>query len=288
MIIVTGATGKLGRQIVEELLVRLPADRVGVSVRDPEKAADFAQRGVRVRHGDFAQPGSLAGAFEGASQLLIVSSNVAAQGGDPLAQHRAAIDAARAAGVGRIVYTSHMGASASSAFPPMRDHAATETMLGDAGVAWTALRHGFYAATVPMMVGDAASSGVLAAPQDGKVSWTTHGDLAAGAAAILLQEGRFDGATPPLTAPDTLDLEDVAAILADLHGKPIERQIISDEQQAAMMTDRGVPAGAVAITLGLYRAARAGEFAAVDPTLATLLGRTPTPLRNVLAGQDDG
>lgn len=193
MIVVTGATGKLGGRVVEELLARLPADQVGASVRDLVKAAALARRGVRVRHGDFDDPGSLAAAFEGASQVLIVSSNARAQGGDPLAQHRAAIDAARAASVRRIVYTSHMAVSASSAFPPMHDHAATEAMLREAGVGWTALRNGFYASTVPAMVGDAASSGVLAAPKDGKVSWTAHRDLAAAAAAVLLQDGRFEG-----------------------------------------------------------------------------------------------
>ncbi|MBC7769360.1 MAG: SDR family oxidoreductase [Phycisphaerales bacterium] len=287
MIIVTGATGKLGRQIVEALLAKLPAEQVGASARDLEKANDLAQRGVRVRRGDFSDPHSLIAAFEGASQVLIVSSNARASGGDPLAQHRAAIDAARASGVRRIVYTSHLGVSSSSAFPPMHDHAATEAMLRDAGIAWTALRNGFYASTVPTMIGDASSSGVLAAPQDGKVSWTTHSDLAEAAAAILLQEGRFDGPTPPLTASEALDLADIAGILSDLHGKPIERRIITDDEQAAAMTERGAQQGAVDATLGLYRAARAGEFAALDSTLATLIGRNPMRLRAVLAAGSD-
>lgn len=288
MIVVTGATGKLGGRIVEELLAKLPADQVGASVRDLAKAEAVARRGVRVRHGDFDDPGSLAAAFEGASQVLIVSSNARAQGGDPLAQHRTAIDAARAAGAHRIVYTSHMAISASSAFPPMHDHAATEAMLREAGVGWTALRNGFYASTVPTMVGDAASSGVLAAPKDGKVSWTAHRDLAAAAAAVLLQDGRFEGSTPPLTASEALDLDDVAAIVADLYGRPVRRQIISDEEQAARMAQRGVAPVAIEIALGLYRAARAGEFAASDPMLATLLGREPMTLRAVLAAGSDG
>lgn len=287
MIIVTGATGKLGRQIVKGLLSKLPTDQVGASVRDPAKAGDLAQLGVRIRYGDFGKPDSLVAAFEGASQLLIVSSNARASGGDPLAQHRSAIDAACAAGAHRIVYTSHMGVSASSAFPPMHDHAATETMLREAGVAWTALRNGFYASTVPTMIGDAASSGILTAPQDGKVSWTAHADLAAAAAAILLEEGRFEGPTPPLTASEALDLEDIAAILAEQHGRPIQRQIITDKDQAAKMAEHGVPPGAIEITLGLYRAARAGEFQTVDPMLADLLGRKPMTVRDVLAEGND-
>jgi len=135
MFIVTGATGHLGRAIVETLVHRVPANQVGASVRDPEKAADLEALGVRVRHGDFDDPDSLRHAFEGAAQVLIVSSNARASGGDPLAQHRSAIKAARAVGAGRIVYTSHMAASATSAFPPMLDHAATEDMLRRSGLA---------------------------------------------------------------------------------------------------------------------------------------------------------
>ncbi len=287
MIIVTGATGKLGRLIVEQLLTKVPTSRVGVSVRDPHKAQSLAQRGARVRHGDFDNPQSLSAAFDGASQVLMVSSNARAYDGDPIGQQRAAIEAARAAGVRRIVYTSHMGVSASSAFAPMHDHAVAEAMLRDSGMAWTALRNGFYASTVPMMVGDAVSSGVLAAPRDGKISWTAHGDLAAAAVAVLLQEGRFEGPTPPLTASAALDLDDVAAILADSHGKPIRRETVSDEDYAARMTANGVPRVVIDITLGMYRAARAGEFAAVDPTLASLLGQAPTSLRDVLAAGSD-
>ena len=165
MIIVTGATGHLGRLIVERLVERLSSDQVGVSVRDPAKAAGLAALGVRVRQGDFNDPASLSHAFEGARQVLVVSSNARASGGDPLAQHRAAIEAARQAGAGRIVYTSHMAASATSAFPPMLDHHATEAMLGECGVPWTALRHGFYATSGVALMGDALQTGLVEAPE---------------------------------------------------------------------------------------------------------------------------
>ncbi|WP_293883271.1 NAD(P)H-binding protein [Sphingomonas sp.] len=287
MLVVTGASGKLGRRIVEQLLEVVPANRVGVSVRNPDGASGLAQRGVRVRYGDFAKADSLVSSFEGASQVLIVSSNAAAVGGDPIAQHRNAIDAARAAGAWRIIYTSHMGASSSSAFPPMHTHAATEVMLRDSGTAWTALRNGFYASTIEMMIGDAASSGVLAAPQDGKVAWTAHADLAAAAAAILVDEGRFDGPTPPLTAAEAQDLSDVAAILVELYAKPVERRVVTDEEQAAMMADRGAPPAAVEMTLGMYRAARNGEFAPTDPALSALLRRKPLSVRDVLTKGSD-
>ena len=120
MIIITGATGKLGRQIVERLLAPVPAYGVGVSVRDADKAQDLADRGVRVRAGSFTEPESLAYAFEGASQVLIVS--VDKLGDEAVDLHRAAIDAAITAGARRILYTSHAGARHDSHFQACRDH----------------------------------------------------------------------------------------------------------------------------------------------------------------------
>lgn len=283
MIVVTGATGKLGSLIVQQLLQLMPASQLAATTRDPAKAEALAKQGVSVRFADFAQPDSLPKAFAGASQVLIVSSNAEAYGGDPLAQHRAVIAAARAAGARRLLYTSHMGVSTTSAFRPMHNHAATEQMLRESGMSWTALRNGFYASTVPTLVGQAASTGVLAAPADGKVSWTAHADLAAAAAIVLRDEGRFDGPTPPLSAAEALNLQDIAGILSALHGKPVRREVVSDEAQAEQMAQRGVPPHVVQIGLGLYRAARAGEFQAVNPTLAELIGRKPLTVRDLLA-----
>ena len=283
MIIVTGATGQLGRVIVQQLVARVPADQVGVSVRDQEKAADLAALGVRVRHGDFDDPDSLRHAFQGATQVLIVSSNVQAYGGDPLAQHRAAIDAARAAGARRIVYTSHMAASAASVFSPMLTHHATEAMLGQSGLPWTALRNGFYAASGIALMGDALETGVLEAPADGKVSWTAHADLAEAAAILLADEGRYDGPTPPLTGHQALDLADLAGIASALLDRPVRRQMLPDDALRARMAARRAPDHAADIALGLYIASRAGEFARVDPTLERLLGRRPMSMRDVIA-----
>lgn len=284
MFIVTGATGQLGRAIVEQLVTRGAPEQVGASVRDPAKAADLQALGVRVRRGDFSDPASLAHAFEGATQVLIVSSNAAAYGGDPLAQHRAAIGAARAAGARRVVYTSHMAASGTSAFPPMRDHAATEAMLAESGVAWTALRNGFYASSGITFLGDAGTTGVLEAPEDGAVSWTAHADLAAAAAAVLAEEGRFDGPTPPLTGAEALDL---AGLAAEVLGRPVRRQLLTDDELRARMAARGAPAHAADIVLGFYEASRRGEFAAVHPALEQLIGRAPIRMRDLAAREGD-
>ena len=275
MIVVTGATGLLGGAVVERLLARRPAEEIGVSVRDPRKATALADRGVRVRRGDYDNAASLAHAFAGADQLLLVSA--AATGETALRQHRTAIDAARRAGVRRVVYTSHMGANPASAFAPMVDHAANEALLADSGLAFTALRNGFYAASGCMLLGRAAETGEVAAPADGPVSWTAHDDLADAAAIVLTDEGRFEGATPPLTGSAAVDLAGLAAVAAELTGRPITRTVVTDAQYRERL-------GPVAeLLLGMFAASRAGEFAAVDPTLGELLGRPPLTVRDVLA-----
>lgn len=286
MIIVTGATGKLGSRIVRQLLERVSPEQLGVSVRDVGKASELADRGVRVRHGDYTDPVSLATAFEGADQVLVISAGVT--GGDAVAQHAAVIDAARDAGAGRVVYTSHQGASFDSVFEPMPDHAGTERYLSDSGRPFTSLRNGFYSSTVLQLIGGAVESGQLVAPADGPVSWTTHDDLAQAAATILIEEGRFDGITPPLTAPTAHDLADVAGILSELTGRTIRRVVADDDEWVRSMIARGIPERGAAMLLGMFRASRRGEFATTDPTLEAVLGRSAQGIRSVLQGAVSG
>jgi NAD(P)H dehydrogenase (quinone) len=282
MIVITGATGQLGSLIVASLLERVPAEEVGVSVRDLARAADLAERGVRVRRGDFGEPDSLADAFEGATQVLLVSANEL--GGKAVDGHVAAIDAAIDAGAERILYTSHQGASADSLFAPMVDHAATEAYLAKTGTPFTSLRNGFYATTIPFILGQALTTGEIVAPADGPVSWTTPPDLAEAAAIILADPGRFDGPTPPLTAPDAFDFQDVADILTKLTGRTIRRTVADDDEWAAGLAAHGAPEGLATMLLGMFRAARRGEFSATSPALGELLGRPATPLSSFLEG----
>lgn len=280
MIIITGATGKLGGDVVEAVLRRVPAETVGVSVRDPGRAAALADRGVRVRRGDFADPASLAHAFEGAGRVLVVSAGTT--GDEALRLHVTAIDAARRAGADRVLYTSHQAAADDSRFAPMPDHAATEAHLTAVGTPFTALRNGFYASTVPLLLGAALQTGELVAPEDGPVSWTAHADLAEAAAVALVDDGRLDGITPPLTAPEAHDLADVAAELSRIAGRPIRRVVADDEAWVAGLVGRGVPEAQARLLLGMFHASRRGEFAATDATLEDLLGRPATPLRATL------
>ncbi|MBA3871021.1 MAG: SDR family oxidoreductase [Anaerolineae bacterium] len=279
MIIVTGANGQLGRAIVENLLELVPAEQIGVSVREPEKAQDLEQRGVRVRQGDFADAASLAHAFEDASQVLMVSASTF--GEQAVRQHRTAIDAAKVVGVKRILYTSHMGSNPASLFPPMRNHAATEKALQESGLAFTSLRNGYYASSAIWMLGNALETGELSAPEDGPVSWTAHADLAK-AAAIALTQGEFEGISPDLTTSEALDLAAVAEIASELTGKTIRRIVVSDDVFRSGLIAHGTPEPVADMVLGIYTASRKGEFTHVDPTLARLIGQPPMTMRDVL------
>jgi NAD(P)H dehydrogenase (quinone) len=277
MIIVTGATGQLGRAIVERLLDRLPAGEIGVSVRDPQKVRDLEERGVAVRRGDFADPSSLTDAFAGATQVLIVSGPAESE------PHRAAIEAAKEVHAKRILYTSHMGANLRSPFQPMRAHAETEQDLQASGIPFASLRNGFYATSAIQIMGGALHTGRLAVPEDGPVSWTAHADLAEAAAIALTREGLLDGITPPLTGPQALDFADIARISSELTGRKIARVTVSDEEWKAGLVSRGVPEASATMLLGMFAASRQGEFAAVGPALAGLLGHQPRAFRDVLA-----
>ncbi|RUS46063.1 SDR family oxidoreductase [Cohnella sp. AR92] len=279
MIIVTGANGKLGRGVVEQLLKRIPAEQIGVSVREPSKAQDLKDRGIRVRRGDFNESESLLDAFEGASQVLLVSSGILGEAG--IRQHQTAIDAAKKAGVERVLYTSHMGSSSTSYFPPMVHHAETEDLLKESGMRYASLRNGFYASSLVGFIGDAIHSGEWIVPEDGPVAWTTHSDLAEAAAAIITGKNG-DGPSPNLTASEAIDTKGVAAMLSDIVGRPINRKVVTDDEYRTYLTAQGIPEGRIAITLGLFRASRKGDFAHTSNVLADLIGRPPKSIREVL------
>jgi uncharacterized protein YbjT (DUF2867 family) len=281
MIIVTGASGQLGRQTVERLLERVPAGRLGVSVRDPRKVAELEKRGVRVRRADYEDPASLAHAFEGATRVLIVST--ATTGEAAVRHHRTAIDAARESGANRIFYTSHMGSDPASPFAPMVDHAATEAALQDSGVPFTSLRNGFYASSGAMLIENALRTGELAVPEDGPVSWTVHADLAEATAVALTEDTGLDGLTPALTGSEAIDMAGMAKIASEVTGRPIRRTVVSDEAYRDGLVSHGVPAPTADMLLGIFRAGRQGAFAEVDPALERLIGRPPVSFGQFLA-----
>jgi uncharacterized protein YbjT (DUF2867 family) len=283
MIIITGATGKLGKLIVEKLLTKLPADKIGATCRNIEAAEALAKRGVCVRQADFEKPETLTHAFRGAKQVLIVSSNASRYGGDPITQHKNAIEAVKLAGAEKVLYTSHMGANLNSKFPPMRDHAATEAILESSGMAWTALRNGFYAESSKDIMGDFYKSFSINAPIDGKINWTSHDDLAEAAAIMICDHQDHQGITEALIGVESLDLSDLASIASSLTGKTVSRSFVSDEEMRDNLLKGGMHEKVIAIFLGLFEASRNGEFAGNNETLFRLLGRPPSKMAPVIS-----
>ncbi|GHE13358.1 NmrA family NAD(P)-binding protein [Klenkia taihuensis] len=281
MITVTGATGALNGATVDHLLERVPAEDVVVVVRDPARAQRFADRGVGVRQAGYDDPAAMRATFAGADQLLLVSSND--PGADAVALHAAAVDAAVAAGVGRVLYTSHQGAAEVSPFAPARVHHRTEQLLAASGLPWTSLRNGFYAHSLDWLAGPWRESGQVCVPVDGPVSWTARDDAAEAAAAVLLSDGGFDGPVT-LTAPEAPTFADVAALAAEVGGRPVELAVVGPDAWLAGQLAAGRQEFVARFTLGMYEAAAAGLFAGTDPLLGELLGRAPRSVRDQLAG----
>lgn len=281
MIVVTGATGGLGGATVDHLLQRVPAERIGVSVRNVGKARHLADRGVRVRQGSYEDPAGLRESFEGAEQVLLVSGN------DPTADivrlHGNAIEAAAAAGVQRIVYTSQHGATPDNPYPPARMHLSTEAMLADSGIAWTSLRNAAYG-PLDEVLGPWRRTGKIAQPADGPVPYTDRADVAEGTAVVLAAGHHHDGPVT-LSAPTAVTFDHLAETASRLIGRTVERVVVDDEQWIAGQIASGMSPEAAGFMLTWYQAARAGHFAEADPLLSELLGREP---RNIAERLADG
>lgn len=280
MIIITGATGALNGATVDHLLERVSPGEVVVVTRDVARADRFSRLGVEVRRGDYADPAGLPAAYDGADQLLLVSSNDPQA--DTVALHRAAVDAARQVGVGRILYTSHQGAAPDSPFRPATVHHATEQLLAGSGVRWTSLRNGFYAHSLPWLAGPWRETGTIAVPGDGPVSWTAREDAAEAAAAILVSPRPYDGPTT-LTAPAAPTFAELADTASELAGRAVTVTPMTEEEWLAARAAAGAPEQMTGFLLGFYRAAQAGFFAGTDPLLGELLGREPRSARDALA-----
>ncbi|MBV6670059.1 NAD(P)H-binding protein [Xanthomonas euvesicatoria pv. alangii] len=197
MIAITAANGHLGQAVAAELLARNAASRVRLAVRSTEKLQTQQDQGFEVVRADYDDPASLDAALAGVSTLLLISSNGTNE--DRIRQHKTAIDAARRAGVARIVYTSFTNPSFDSAFVWAHPHAETEPYLKDSGLAWTILRNNRYFTNIDPMLEQAVQKGTFAIPgASGKVAYAGHDDLAAAAATVLLQDGHA-GKTYELT-----------------------------------------------------------------------------------------
>ena len=270
MLLVTGANGKLGRLIVEELLRRAPQSELAVSVRDPAGAKDLAERGVEVRRGDYDAPETLHQAFQGVDRLLLMPTPTL----DPnrrATQHKAAVDAAADAGVGHIVYPS-VHAVDKFDMPLLAAHAETERAIQASGVQWTMLRNAIYAEVVAGDVVAAIHAGELAAPAaDAVVAPVLRRDVAVAAAVTLLGTGH-QGRVYELTAPDTVSWQQLAQLAGAKAGKTIPYRPISDDEAMSRALQAGVPPEHLGIVIGFYGAYRQGWCATPSTDFQTLTG----------------
>ncbi len=287
MILVTGATGQLGRLIVSELRKILPAgESLAVSVRDPAKAAALKDLGVDVRQGDFDDKASLAKAFAGAKRVLVVSGD--APNAVRIRQHRAAIDAAKDAGVGHVVYTSFVDHDPASPFAFAAIHHDTESYLSRSGLRYTVLRNGMYADMLHIFAGTAAAgvfaaaAGVFAAPAgDGKVSFVSRADLARATAHVLASD-RHAGRTLLLTGEEALSFNEIAGLLARQLGHPVRYDNIDRGAYEAALKKIGLPDFLAEAIGGIHVATAEGRNAETSTTIREITGQAPEDVASFL------
>ena len=280
MIVVTGATGKLGRLVVEQLLERIPAAQIVAAVRDQGKAQAFAQKGVQVREADYSRPASLATAFAGAEKVLLISSS---EVGHRVPQHQAVIDAARTAGVTLLAYTSILNAD-SSTLLLAKEHQPTEAYIRASGVPFTFLRNGWYMENHTGSLGAAVEHGVvLGAAKEGRFASAARADYAAAAVAVLTGKGHEDkvyelGGDNPYTLAE---LADVAARQAN---KPVAYKDLPQAEYAKALVGFGLPEGLADAIADADAGASRGELDTNTRDLSMLIGRQTTSLEQSVAG----
>jgi NAD(P)H dehydrogenase (quinone) len=281
MLAITGATGHLGQATIKALLTKVPATDIIAVVRDPQKATDLQQQGVQVRRGDYDDAVSLVAAFQGVDTVFLISGTDLVHRAQ---QHQRVIDAAKQAGVQRLVYTSVLNPSQTSHFGASPSHFATEEYLLASGLTYTVLRNTLYLDLVPGLVGkDAVSSGkFFFAAGDGKVSYALREEIAQ-ASANVLTSGEHENKIYDIAPTPAYSMHDVATALSEVTGQPVAYVPVSVEDMAAGMRQHHVPEPIVEMMGGIGRAMDAGEFDVTSPAFEQLLGRKPTDLKTYLA-----
>jgi len=280
-IAITGATGHLGRLVIDELLKHTNAEEVVALARDTTKAADLASRGVEVRLFDYDQPQTLAPALVGADRLLLVSGNAI---GQRVPQHAAVIEAAKVAGVPFVAYTSVLHADTAETLAVVPEHVETERLLADAHFTVALLRNGWYSENLVEVAKQAADSGFLLTSAGGGLQFTaSRADFAAAAAAVLTAE-TARATTYELAGDTGFTQDEFARMVSELTGKPVTVNHVSYQEHRAALTEASLPQGLVDFLVSTDQAISEGELADPDPgTLSRLIGRPTTPLRDTLA-----
>lgn len=273
MIVVTGATGRLGGRIAARLSAAGVPQRL--LVRDPARAPSLPGAGIaQAEYGDAA---AVRRALEGAGTVLMVSG---AETPERVAQHRTFVDAAGATGVGHLVYTSFQSAAPDAVFTLARDHWATEEHIRKSGLAFTFLRDSLYADFLPFMVGE---DGVIRGPAgDGRAAVVAQDDIADAAAAVLQDPGPHAGRTYDLTGPEALTFAEMAAVISEVTGREVRYHAESVPEAYASRASYGAPDWQVDAWVSTYTAVAAGQLAAVSPAIEQLTGHPATSLSQLL------
>lgn len=278
MIVVTGASGQLGRLVIENLLQTVPASEIVAAVRTPAKVADLAARGVQVREADYNRPETLDSAFAGADKLLLISSS---EVGSRLPQHRAVIDAAKRAKVGLIAYTSLLHAD-SSPLPLAVEHKATEQLIAEAGLPAVILRNGWYTENYLASIPPALQYGVvLGSAGEGRIASAARADYAAAAAAVLTRDGQA-GKVYELAGDESYTLAELAAEIARQSGKAVAYQNLPEADFKAALLGAGLPEGLAALLAESDIGASKGGLFDDSHQLSQLIGRPTAGLASLV------
>jgi NAD(P)H dehydrogenase (quinone) len=278
---VTGASGHLGRRVVE-LLLEKDAGKIVAGTRKPEKLADLAARGVVVRHVDFDDPKGLAAALAGVDRVLIISTDAIDRPGRRLAQHKAAVAAAASAGVKHAVYTSMPNPETSPVvFAP--DHLGTEQALAASGMSWTILRNCWYTDfLIPTLAPAVASGKLIAATGQGGAPYVTREDCAQ-AAAEALASTVTSNKTWNITGPAVVTYAELAKLAAELTGRPVTYVPAEAAERTAQLIAVGTPEPIAKMLVSGQLAVAQGKMGAATTAVKELTGREPLSVREYLS-----
>jgi NAD(P)H dehydrogenase (quinone) len=277
-IVVTGATGHLGRHVVEQLLEKVPAEGITAVVRDKAKASDLAERGVKLAVADYSAPETFDGLFAAGDKVLLISGSEVDK--NRPAQHQVVIDAAKAAGVALLAYTSAPGILSAALAD---DHRATEKALLASGLPYSLLRNGWYHENYTENLAPVLEhNAVVAAAGEGLVSSAARADYAAAAVAVLTGEGH-ENTTYELGGDEAWSFAEYAAELSRQTGKEIGYSPVPAETLIGILTGAGLPEPFAAILAGVDTSIAKGELVVSSGDLSRLAGRPTTPLSEAIA-----
>ncbi|MGO0143896.1 SDR family oxidoreductase [Citrobacter freundii] len=280
MIAITGATGQLGQHVIESLLKTVPASQIVAIVRNPAKATALSQQGITVRQADYSDEAAFTTALQGIDKLLLISSS---EVGQRAPQHRNVINAAKAAHVKFIAYTSLLHAD-TSPLGLADEHVATEQMLAESGIAYALLRNGWYTENYLASAPAALEHCVfIGAADEGKIASATRADYAAAAARVISEDGHA-GKTYELAGDAGWTLSQLAGELAKQSGKKVVYQNLSEADFAAALKGVGLPAGLADMLADSDTGASKGGLFDDSHTLSKLIGRPTTSLADSVKG----